>query len=93
MPVFSTAQLIVSCYLAALSLLTFFLFGIDKYRAVRGLWRIRERTLLLLCFFGGAFGGLLGMLLFRHKIRNKKFLICVPLSLFCFLLLGIYIFL
>ena len=68
-------------YIGILSLLTFALFGQDKYRAVRGGWRIRERTLLTLCFLGGAPGGLLAMLLFRHKIRSRKFLLLVPLSL------------
>ena len=33
-------------YLAAVSLVSFALYGIDKYKARRGLWRIPEAVLL-----------------------------------------------
>lgn len=59
--------------LAVLSVLAFALYGADKSRAKRGAWRIRERTLLLVSFFGGAAGGVLGMLAFRHKTRHWYF--------------------
>ena len=35
--------------------------------------RVPERTLLLLDFLGGSLGGILGMLLFRHKTLHLKF--------------------
>jgi uncharacterized membrane protein YsdA (DUF1294 family) len=57
------------------------LYGVDKARARRGAWRIPERTLLIVPFFGGALGALLGMLLFRHKIRKLYFWILVLLAL------------
>ena len=41
--------------------------------ARRGKWRIPEKALLLLSFFGGAIGGILGMLLFRHKTKHWYF--------------------
>lgn len=56
-------------------------YGIDKRRAQKGRWRIPESTLLLLAFFGGAPGALLGMQAFRHKTRHWKFKILVPLFL------------
>ena len=62
-----------------MSLITFILFGIDKWKAVHNRWRIPEATLLLFSFFLGAPGGLLGMLLFHHKTRKWKFRILVPL--------------
>lgn len=46
--------------------------GIDKYKAIKHKWRIREKTLFLLSLFGGSLGGFAGMFLFRHK--TKKFL-------------------
>ena len=64
-----------------MSAVTFCLFGADKHRAVKGAWRIRERTLLLSALCLGAPGGLLGMYLFRHKTRHAKFRILIPL--FC----------
>ena len=72
---------ILIIYIAALSILTWALFGIDKWKAVRGKWRIRESTLLGLSLLGGAAGGLAGMYLFRHKIRKSRFRIGVPLML------------
>lgn len=62
---------------AAMSVLSFFLFGADKRRAVRGEFRIRERTLLLSALLGGP-GALLGMRLFHHKTRKPLFRVLVP---------------
>ena len=58
---------------AILSLLAFILYGADKRRARRGLWRISEKALLLTSFLGGALGGLAAMQLFRHKTRHWYF--------------------
>lgn len=62
-----------------------FQYGMDKYRARLGLWRVSERTLLLSAFALGGIGAMLGMLLFRHKTRHLRFRILVPLA---FLLTG-----
>ncbi len=60
-------------YLAAISLVTFACYGIDKYRSIKGKWRISEKALLGLSVLGGAFGGFLGMKLFRHKTKHNYF--------------------
>ena len=60
------------------SILAFAAYGIDKWKAVNGDWRISEAVLILLAVCGGAPGALLGMLVFRHKIRKWKFLLIVP---------------
>ncbi len=60
-------------YLALLSLVTLTVYGVDKARAKRGLWRISERALLTLSIAGGAVGGLAAMQLFRHKTRHLYF--------------------
>jgi len=49
-----------------------FLYGSDKRRAVKDMYRISESTLLAAGFFG-PFGALAGMRLFRHKTRKLKF--------------------
>ena len=58
---------------AAISFITFILYGADKSKARRGAWRIPEKVLLGLSFFGGAVGGLFGMNLFRHKTKHWYF--------------------
>ena len=70
---------VLTIYIIAVSFLTLILFGLDKWKAIHGKWRIRESTLLGLSFIGGAAGGLAGMYLFRHKIRKMRFRIGVPL--------------
>ncbi len=63
--------LIYASYLILLSLITFIAYGIDKKKAAKGKWRTKEKTLLLLSFFGGAFGGFPAMLIFRHKTKSE----------------------
>lgn len=64
---------ILSIY-AAVSLLTFAAYGLDKHRAVRGGCRISERTLHGLEFFGGWPGALVGQAVFRHKRRKLRYM-------------------
>ena len=52
--------------------------GIDKRRAKRDAWRIRERTLFLLALFGGSLGAIAGMWIFHHKTRHWYFVIGMP---------------
>jgi len=68
--------------LVAWNLVVFFLFGLDKKRAVEGEWRIPERVLLGCSFVFGALGGWLGMYVFHHKTRKAKFTISMPIFLF-----------
>lgn len=60
---------------AAVSIINFIMYGADKRAAVRGKWRILERVLLGASLCGGAVGGILGMIVFRHKIRKTEFII------------------
>lgn len=68
-------------YAAGINGIAFCAYGLDKRRAVREEWRISERTLLLLAFLGGAAGAFLGMKVFHHKTRHRKFSLGVPLLL------------
>ena len=65
-------------YYAAISLVTFLVWGYDKAQAQANGWRVAERTLFALVLAGGAFGALVGMQLFRHKTRKLAFQILVP---------------
>lgn len=59
-------------YIIILNLINFILYGIDKYKSRHNKWRISEKTLLTLSVFAGM-GGFLGMEIFHHKTREKKF--------------------
>ncbi|WP_175620624.1 DUF1294 domain-containing protein [Chryseobacterium schmidteae] len=58
-----------------INLLTFFVFFADKRKAIKHQRRISENRLLMLSFFGGSLGAGIGMLIFRHKISKKIFLV------------------
>ena len=66
-------------YLALSNLLSLSLFGIDKWKAKHTKWRISEKTLLLVAAIGGSIGAWVGMKLWHHKTRHKKFKYGVPL--------------
>ena len=53
-------------------------FGLDKRKAVKGRWRISEKTLLAMCLFMGATGGWAGMKIFHHKTAKWYFAFTVP---------------
>jgi uncharacterized membrane protein YsdA (DUF1294 family) len=60
--------------LLANNLLALSIFGIDKRKAAKHQRRIPECTLLLVTFLGGTIGAIVGMLIFRHKVSKKSFL-------------------
>lgn len=70
----TTKQIVIIAYVAylvLLSLITFIAYRIDKKKAEKGKWRTKEKTLLLLSFLGGAFGGFPAMLIFHHKTKGE----------------------
>ena len=68
-------------YLIVINVVTFLVYGIDKWKAKQGSWRISEATLLILAAIGGSIGALLGMKVWRHKTQHKKFKHGLPLIL------------
>ena len=86
-----TLTSIVFYFLLGINLLTFLAFGIDKWKAKRGRWRVPEATLMMMAALGGSVGALLGMRVFRHKTQHKKFTIGVPLILLVQIALAVFI--
>ena len=78
-------------YLAAVNVVTFTVYGIDKRKARRGAWRIPEKTLFLLPLLGGSVGALLGMKVFRHKTKHWYFVWGVPAILLAQLALAVWL--
>jgi uncharacterized membrane protein YsdA (DUF1294 family) len=72
---------IIKYYLLLLNIIGFALMGIDKERAKKRKWRIKEKNLFLVAFIGGSIGSILGMQFFRHKTKQMKFTIGMPLIL------------
>ena len=62
---------IVLIYLAVINVVTFFMYGIDKWKAKKSKWRIREVALLGLAVLGGSIGAWLGMKVWHHKTQHK----------------------
>lgn len=83
---------IVIGYLIVVNIVAFALMGIDKHKAKKKQWRIKERTLFLSAGIGGSVGAMYGMHLFRHKTQHKSFLFGMPAILIAQLLLVIVVF-
>lgn len=70
--------MLIFLYLILMNALGFVLMLVDKYKARKNLWRIRESTLLLVAVLGGSVGSLIGMYTIRHKTRHPKFTLGIP---------------
>lgn len=81
----------ISIYYLIINLAAFIFYGADKRKAVRGDWRIPEKTLLLLALAGGGIGAFLGMQIFRHKTKHMQFVILVPAFVILHLVLWFFI--
>ena len=76
--------------LLAMNVVTFFMYGIDKWKAKRSKWRISEATLLGVAVIGGSIGAWLGMKIWHHKTLHKKFKYGVPAIIIVQLILIAY---
>ncbi len=77
-------------YLLIINRIGFLIMGIDKLKAIKGMWRIPENTLFAFTFLGGGVGTILGMYIFRHKTKKLKFIIGMPAILILEILIYIY---
>ena len=68
-------------YLIIINIISFILYGLDKYKAIHNKWRIPEMILISISFLGGGIGSILGMITFRHKTKKLSFKILNTISL------------
>ena len=80
-------------YLAVVNVVTFIVYGIDKWKAKNSKWRIPEATLLGLAVIGGSIGAWMGMKTWHHKTLHKKFRLGVPLILIAQIALLMFVYL
>ena len=78
-------------YLLAINFVSFFLYGIDKYKAKKGRWRISEATLLMMAVIGGSIGAWAGMRLWHNKTMHKKFKYGIPIIIILQVALAVYL--
>ena len=76
--------------LVTVNLISFIIYGVDKYKAVKGKWRVSENALLMSAAIA-PFGALLGMRAFRHKVRKARFSITVPVLAIVHILLYLHL--
>ena len=85
-------HIILTIYLIAINIATFFVYGIDKWKARRSRWRIPESTLLTLAVLGGSIGAFIGMRTCHHKTMHDKLKYGVPLIMNLQVVLAVYIY-
>ena len=68
----------VVAYLVVINVVSFVLYGVDKWKAKRARWRISEATLLWVAVIGGSIGAWLGMEIWHHKTLHEKFRYGIP---------------
>ena len=78
-------------YLLAANVVTFILYGMDKYKAKKAKWRISETTLLTLAAIGGSIGACAGMRIWHHKTLHKKFKYGIPAIIILQIALAAYL--
>ena len=81
----------IFCYLLAVNIATFLLYGIDKYKAKKSKWRISEAKLLTMVAIGGSIGAWAGMRLWHHKTMHKKFKYGIPVIMIMQVCLVVYL--
>ena len=82
---------IIVFYLVIINIITFFLYGVDKWKAQRVRWRIPESVLLGMAAIGGSVGAWLGMQVWRHKTQHAKFRYGIPIILIAQVALLVWI--
>lgn len=86
--IFTLKNIII--YLIAINAIGFLAMWIDKRKAKKGSWRIKEKTLFMITLLGGGVGTITGMYTFRHKTQKIGFVIGFPAILILEIVTVIY---
>ena len=74
--IFTTQNIII--YFIVINIIGFFIMWLDKRKAIKGSWRIPEKTLFIITALGGGIGTIAGMYTFRHNTQKIQFVIGFP---------------
>ena len=74
--IFTVQNIII--YFIIINAIGFFIMWLDKRKAIKGNWRIPEKTLFIITALGGGIGTIAGMYIFRHKTQKIQFVIGFP---------------
>ena len=66
---------VIVWYFGSINIFSFILFGIDKLNSIKGRIRVPELSFHFFSLIGGVIGILLGIIVFRHKLRERYFLL------------------
>ncbi len=82
---------IFNYYLILINIIGFILILVDKIKACKNKWRIKENTLLFISIIGGSIGELISMLIFHHKTKKNKFIIFIPPLILIQIIIYLYL--
>lgn len=74
--IFTIQNMII--YFIVINIIGFFIMWLDKRKAIKGSWRIPEKTLFIITALGGGIGTIAGMYTFRHKTQKIQFVVGFP---------------
>lgn len=74
------------------NIISFIMYGIDKFFAKKNMYRISEKALLLSALLMGGVGACTGMYTFRHKTKKPIFYVGVPVLILCNIMTAYYLF-
>lgn len=75
-----------------MTIITASFYAVDKAKAEKKKWRIKEATLLLLSLCFGSLGGLFGLYVLRHKNKHWYFVVVNFLALVLHIIIGYYVY-
>lgn len=78
-------------YWFAINVVTFVMYGVDKWKSKHARWRIPESTLIWMAVLGGSVGALLGIRCWHHKTLHAKFRFGVPAILMVQILIVVFV--
>ena len=84
-------EYILTVYLVIVNIIGFVMMAVDKRKAIKGKWRIPEKSLFICAAIGGSVGSIAGMYTFRHKTKHMSFVIGMPAILIIQIVLAVAI--